>query len=153
MRDSRIANTALSGLMVSEKASSAFRVSLQNVELVHTALNDTDCERHATRLLFSARSAGRGRASGHSINAVSPTSAEVATALTAPLPWQTRAGSTPHGGQTPPSSSRTTRHQPSATRAASSSTMSPWSSGLAINVAGSARTSTRAQRLRMCGAV
>ena len=52
MRDSVIANTALSGLMVSEKASSAFRVSLQNVELVHTALNDTDCERYITQLPF-----------------------------------------------------------------------------------------------------
>ena len=49
MRDSVIANTALSGLMVSEKASSAFRVSLQNVELLHTALNDTDCERRTIR--------------------------------------------------------------------------------------------------------
>ena len=52
VRDSVIANTALSGLMVSEKASSAFRVSLQNVELVHTALNDTDCECCITQLPF-----------------------------------------------------------------------------------------------------
>lgn len=42
--DSKVSNTALSGLMVSEKAATAYRVSFRSVQLVHTALNDTDCE-------------------------------------------------------------------------------------------------------------